>query len=545
MKKFAISIVSMLLLAGCASIPNAGPIQIINDKDAQAEFNDVRVIAKPPTARMNAVQIASGFVAANISTFGDFSVARKYMNSAASRSWYPKNFDVLDSASIQYNDLGTGVVEVSALQIGKLKANHRFDIFPVAKPYLLKMYIKKGANGLRISNTIPNGILSSSDMVRGFSAYNIYFGNESFTKLVPEIVWFPKNEKSLATKLTNELISNSRESLKTAIPNGTKLRSGSVMVSTGTAFVNLNASALIADSEQREFMIAQFVWTLQEITEVGRVQIATNDRVLSTRGKAFLNRSDFANMDPDYSKLSSALFLLEKSYLSSLHEGLLSDLGRLKGIAKFTVSNNHRNIAYVSSGKLKVASILKLKKSKVLAPNAVSLSFDQLGRLWFTDASGNLFCLPSDETIQQLALPVDMKINDFSLSPDAGRIALVVSNNKGSRLLVGSLVSENGVIAFERLRRVEQTLSEVFQVDWIDSRELVVIGKIGLSESVTAMVSLTNGSLRNLNAPRFFESISASNENTVVAITKSKSAWIYEDGLWTKFDTNTHAQYSE
>jgi hypothetical protein len=545
MKKFAISIVSMLLLAGCASIPNAGPIQIINDKDAQAEFNDVRVIAKPPTARMNAVQIASGFVAANISTFGDFSVARKYMNSAASRSWYPKNFDVLDSASIQYNDLGTGVVEVSALQIGKLKANHRFEIFPVAKPYLLKMYIKKGANGLRISNTIPNGILSSSDMVRGFSAYNIYFGNESFTKLVPEIVWFPKNEKSLATKLTNELISNSRESLKTAIPNGTKLRSGSVMVSTGTAFVNLNASALIADSEQREFMIAQFVWTLQEITEVGRVQIATNDRVLSTRGKAFLNRNDFANMDPDYSKLSSALFLLEKSYLSSLHEGLLSDLGRLKGIAKFTVTNNHRTIAYVSSGKLRVASILKLKKSKVLAPSAVSLRFDQLGRLWFTDASGNLFCLPPDEAIQQLALPVDMKINDFSLSPDGGRIALVVSNNKGSRLLVGSLVSENGVIAFERLRRVEQTLSEVFQVDWIDSRELVVIGKIGLSESVTAMVSLTSGSLRNLNAPRIFESISASNENTVVAITKSKSAWIYEDGLWTKFDTNTHAQYSE
>jgi hypothetical protein len=545
MKKLLISILTLMLLAGCASIPNAGPIQIINEKDSQAGFNDVRVIAKPPTTRMNAVQIASGFVAANISTFGDFSVARKYMNSAASRSWYPKNFDVLDSASIQYNDLGTGVVEVSALQIGKLRANHRFDIFPVAKPYLLKMYIKKGANGLRISNTIPNGILSSSDMVRGFSAYNIYFGNESFTKLVPEIVWFPKNEKSLATKLTNELISNSRESLKTAIPNGTKLRSGSVMVSTGTAFVNLNASALIADSEQREFMIAQFVWTLQEITEVGRVQIATNDRVLSTRGKAFLNRSDFANIDPDYSKLSSALFLLEKSYLSSLHEGLLSDLGRLKGNAKFTVSNNHRTIAYVSSGKLRVASILKLKKSKVLAPNAVSLSFDQLGRLWFTDASGNLFCLPPDETIQQLALPVDMKVNDFSLSSDGGRIALVVSNNKGSRLLVGSLVSENGVIAFERLRRVEQTLSEVFQVDWIDSRELVVIGKIGLSESVTAMVSLTNGSLRNLNAPRIFESISASNENTVVAITKSKSAWIYEDGLWTKFDTNTHAQYSE
>ena len=545
MKKFSISILTLMLLAGCASIPNAGPIQIINEKDSQAGFNDVRVIAKPPTTRMNAVQIASGFVAANISTFGDFSVARKYMTSAASRSWNPANFDVLDSASIQFNDLGTGVVEVSALQIGKLKANHRFEIFPVAKPFLLKVSIKKSANGLRISNALPNGILSSSDMVRGFSAYNIYFGNESFTKLVPEIVWFPKNEKSLATKLTNELISNSRESLKTAIPNGTELRSGSVTVSTGTASVNLNASALNADSKQREFMIAQFVWTLQEIAGVGRVQIATNDRVLSTRGKAFLNRKDFDNMDPDYSKLSSALFLLEKSYLSSLHEGLLSDLGRLKGISKFTVSNNHKNIAYITDGQLRVSSILKLKQSKIIAENAVSLSFDQLGRLWFTDSNGILYCLPQGGQVQQLPAAANATIQDFSLSPDGGRIALVVSNNTSSQLLVGSLVSENGVLGFERLRRVEQSLSEAFNVDWLSSREIVVIGKIGLSESVTALISLTNGSLRNLNSPKVFESISASNENTVVGITQSKSAWIYEDSLWTKFDTNTHAQYSE
>ena len=149
-----------------------------------------------------------------------------------------------------------------------------------------------------------------------------------------------------------------------------------------------------------------------------------------------------------------------------------------------------------------------------------------------------------DGTIQKVLQLKNFNIQDFAVSPDKARIAMVVSTQSKSELLVGSVVSENGLLSVVSHHKVEQTLTEVTDVDWINSRELVAIGKIGLSESVTAQISLTNGSLRNLNSPRNFESVSASNYSEVLAVTKSKSVWIYEDGLWAKFDTDLQAVYS-
>jgi hypothetical protein len=544
MKKIFILVFSILLLAGCAGIPTAGPIQIINQDEAQSEVNDVRVIAKPPTSKMNAVQIASGFVAANISTFGDFNVARRYLTAGISRDWYPTDFDVIDTASIQYSDLGTGVVEISALQIGKLKNNHRFQIYPVAKPFLMQLTIEEKVDGLRIASKITNGILTSSDMVRGFSSFNIYFGNENFSKLAPEIIWLPKNEKSVGTQLISSLLEGSSESLMTAIPNGTELRFGSVSISNGAAVVNLNSAALIADNTQRKFMMAQIVWTLQGVPGVGRVQVATNSRVLSTQGKAYLNREDFATLNPDYAKRKSGLYMLKKTSLSSLNNGRLAKLGKLPKNSRFAISEDQKLLAYIVNGELRTAPTSKIKDYKSQYVDVVNIGFDASGRLWFSNTTGNLFCLFPNGVIQKVLQLNKFKIQDFAVSPDNARIAMVVSTQSKSELLVGSLVSENGLLSVVSQHKIEQTLTEVSDVDWINSRDLVVIGKIGLSETVTAEISMTNGSLRNLNSPRSFEHVSASNYSEVLAVTKSKSVWIYEDGLWVKFDNDLQAVYS-
>jgi hypothetical protein len=545
MKKIAVISVLLVLLSGCAAIPTAGPIQIIENNEPQQETDAVRVIAKPPTARMNAVQIASGFVAANISTFGDFGVARKYLTPSVSNNWFPTSFDVLDSASIQYNDLGTGVVEISALQTGRLKKNHRFEIFSVAKPFLKQLTIESTNAGLRISSPIEYGILTSADMVRGFSSFNVYFGNESFSRLVPEIVWLPKNEKSIGTKLVGVLLSGSREDFKTAIPDGTELRFGSLAIANGVADINLNAAALIADNAQRKFMMAQFVWTLQSIPGVGRVQISTNDRILSTQGKTYFNRKDFSRLDPEYANGESSIFALQNGKLSSQNRGLIADLGKLPENISFAVSDNEKRIAYSSSGELRVAPISKVSDYKILYGDIQNQGFDNSGRLWFSNFRGNLFCLQLDGNIQKVLQMRDYRIQDFSVSPDGARIALVATTQSTSTLFVGSIVSENGILSLVNLHKVEQTLNEVSDVEWFNSTELAVIGQIGIRESVIAQVSLNNGSLRNLNSPREFTYISASNRGDLLAGNKSGAVWIFKKGLWTKFGKNLQAVFSK
>ncbi len=545
MRKVVGLFILILILSGCAAIPTAGPIEIIENNVTQQDTNAVRVIAKPPTVRMNAVQIASGFVAANVSTFGDFEVARKYLTPSASNVWNPTSFEVLDSASIQYNDLGTGIIELSALQTGRLKKNHRFEIFSVAKPFLLQFQMENTKAGLRIQNEIQSGILTSSDMVRGFSAFNVYFGNENFTRLVPEIVWLPKNEKSIGTKLVSALLLGSRENFKTAIPNGTALRFGSVAISNGVADINLNAAALNADSSQRKFMMAQFVWTLQSIPGVARVQISTNDRILSTQGKTYFNRRNFSKLDPDFAKRESGIFTLQNGNLSAENDGLLVDLGKLPKDIRFSISENQKRLAYTLNGELRTASVSKVKKYKSQFVDVQNSGYDNSGRLWFSNFRGNLFCLSTDGSIQKVLQLEGLRIQDFSVSPDGARVALIATTQSTSTLLVGSIVSENGILKVVGLHKVEQTLNEVTDVDWFNSTDLAVIGQIGISESVVAQVSLTNGSLRNLNGPRKFNYISTSNKGALLAGSNSGSVWMFEDGQWIKFAKNVQAVYSK
>ncbi|MEN9692607.1 MAG: hypothetical protein RLZZ330_251, partial [Actinomycetota bacterium] len=52
MKRLSIFLISALVLTSCASIPVAGPVEIIENVNVQSDLDDVRVIAKLPSRKM-------------------------------------------------------------------------------------------------------------------------------------------------------------------------------------------------------------------------------------------------------------------------------------------------------------------------------------------------------------------------------------------------------------------------------------------------------------------------------------------------------------
>ncbi|MEY2672711.1 MAG: Lipoprotein LpqB beta-propeller domain, partial [Actinomycetota bacterium] len=202
-------------------------------------------------------------------------------------------------------------------------------------------------------------------------------------------------------------------------------------------------------------------------------------------------------------------------------------------------------LAYTLNGELRTASVSKVKKYKSQFVDVQNSGYDNSGRLWFSNFRGNLFCLSTDGSIQKVLQLEGLRIQDLSVSPDGARVALIATTQSTSTLLVGSIVSENGILKVVSLHKVEQTLNEVSDVDWFNSTDLAVLGQIGISESVVAQVSLTNGSLRNLNGPRKFNYISTSNKGALLAGSNSGSVWMFEDGQWIKFAKNVQAVYSK
>ena len=544
MKRFVPLTLLLLILSGCASIPAAGPIEIIENVNTQANLNDVRVIAKAPSPKMTGLQIVSGFISANISTINDFSLARQYLTSETAHSWKPESTVVLDSASIRFADSGSGFVTVTGLQTGLLTASHRYNIFDMPKPVNFKFSIVSRSDGLRIQGILQNGFLTTSDLIRGYSPYSLYYANEDFSSLVPEVVWLPHYEKAVGTKLINILLAGSRLGLKTAIPAGTQLQNGLVVIERGLGEVNLTSTVQMADNAQRRFMMAQIVWTLQSIPSVGRVGIFENGQTLGSRGKTVLGKNDFQSLGPDNPDRKSSLYLVHKSKISKVRNGKKSLVGYFTKAREISVTSDQLRISYATNGTLNSAYFSLPIDPDDTFSGVKSFTYDRFKRLWFIDAEGGLNCLSENGALQPLAMPLEMKLTHVSVSRDGARLAVVAKNKTGSKLFVATIVSENGNLTVGKPKTIEQSFSEVFDVDWFNSDELVVLGRIGLGKAQVQTLSLSSGYISNLNAPSAVEEIDGDGLSKVVIRKKNGQIWIYDSSGWAKFGSASAVAFS-
>lgn len=532
------------MLTGCASIPVAGPVEIIENVNVQSDLDDVRVIAKLPSRKMTGLQIVSGFIAANISTNNDYAIAREYLTEDTSKSWKPNSVMVLDSASIRYADSGAGFINVTGLQTGVLTPTHRYNLFETPKPFFLKFNVVSGSEGIRIQGILQNGFLTTSDLIRGYSPYSIYYANENFSSLVPETVWLPHYEKSVGTKLINILLAGSKLGLKTAVPDGTKLINGFVVVERGMGEVDLSASALLGDNNQRSFMMAQIVWTLQSVPTVGRVGIFANSEALGVNGKTILDKEDFRKIGPDNAKYASDFYFVENSKIKRFENGEEVLVGRIGNANQIAVSSDQFRISYLKGDVLKTAFFSIPLKADSIHRDVSGFALDRFKRVWFVNESGGLTCEYENGNSQTLVMPLGVKLSQVSISNDGGQIAMLSETKTGSKLYVATINSENGTLSIGKLRNVEQSFSDVFDVDWLNSEELVVLGQIGLSKPQVQTISLTSGYINNLAAPSSVEDLETDGKSSLAVRRKNGQVWLYQVNTWEKFGYATAIAFS-
>ena len=83
----AYGVCGVVLLAGCASMPDSGDLRGVDSTPRQD--TQVRVFAMPPQKNAQPPEIVSGFLEALTSDDPNYSTARQYLTSAASQAWDP------------------------------------------------------------------------------------------------------------------------------------------------------------------------------------------------------------------------------------------------------------------------------------------------------------------------------------------------------------------------------------------------------------------------------------------------------------------------
>jgi hypothetical protein len=541
-----LSLVAVALLASaCSAIPNAGPVVQGPRVDVLRNDGYVRVIARPPIAKMTPDALVRGFLAASASVADGDETARLYLTADASRAWNPQKLTVVyDAAALTVVVDRGDSVRITAPKIGSIDARRRYTTADAGSTMSDDLKLEKVDGEWRIASAPQALYLGEGDVARSFRAYPVFFYNSDFSRLVPEYVLLPIGGGSLATQLMKAMLGGPNtvygNAIRSAIPNGTQLAFRLVSVEGVTASVSLAPSVLETTPKQRDDMVGQIVWTLSSLTDVAIVRVLVDGQpFVVPSGRATHMLADYPELDPAYAAAQPGLVYVRG-------QRVLDYAGNERVLVS---SGDPMSAAALSRDRTLEAVILKARKllyistdGRALQPVAAGRDlakpqFTADNRLWFVDreADGGLRTWDANSGVLQVqtGLPPGARILDYAIAPDQTRIALIVNDGAATTLRLGVIDTAADGRRVLALMRVEQRLTAITSVTWSAMNQLVVLGSAGAVALQPIQVTLPTGAVSVLGGPANAVSLSAAVGQPIVVGDQAGQLWEYDGGRWT------------
>jgi hypothetical protein len=572
-------IVTALLLAACAEVPNSGPVRQGQVQPLVPEEAGVPFIAEPPPRGASPEEIVTGFLRANADFSGDHEIARLYLAPNTSQRWRPGAgtvvYEVLPELRVE--PVAADTVVVTGSQVATIDAEGSYRRAPVDTELGRSFDLREVDGEWRIAGLADGLLIRVADVDEVFRHVSLYFLAPSGATLVPDPVLLPQLP-GLATKVMNRLLrgptSDLRGAVRTAFPQGTELDVQSVPVENGTAIVRLNEAARRADDDARQQLSAQIVWTLKQLAaDIESVRITfPNDEPITTGVNPDQPRDAWATFDPD------GLPGPVRPY--AVREGLV---GRLLGDEEFEpvagaagdgslsvrtpgISLDASRLAAVTSegSSLVVVTLEEGAQAQTVATGAdlSKPSWDPLGNLWWVDrATGGLFVLPSGATQPAPVVLPEIPagpLQKVAVSRDGARIALVAGTGADATTLVGAITGADqldgdrtpeGAVAVTGAHVVLPRLTSVTDVAWADAKTLLTIGEFDGVPSPPMYVSTDGYEVLQIGSQEQLVSLAAApplqpQENPVVGATPRGRLWTYVIGTgWQRLGPGSDPAY--
>jgi hypothetical protein len=447
-----IAIIATLLLAsttGCAQLPRDGQIQIGPDLQSGLESDYLYYSPGSPVAGSTPDEILAGFLNAGTGPQNDYATAREYLSSDLKANWVPnKNVLIQEGRpEITFDNAYGATVKLKVK--AEVDAQGQYTQLPNGTTRELHYKLALEADEWRIASApdLTMVIQPVFDVI--FHGYSLYFFDNQFQHLVPDLRWFP-SRASTSTRLIAALLDGPsswlRPGVKTAIPSGTKLSLSAVAVANGVATVDLSNTALQASASERKFMMAQITETLMQLSNVLSVQLLIERAPQDILAFTNPNRFGFANQ-PVILQNSN---LIELSGSNSMALSEFNTPMKAISPSDFAITSDRKRAVFLNglglyaynTSRVGTAPQLLLKAKGLLAP--------------IIDSSGFIWAVPKDKD-QPVSVfnangePVGFYSGwlngrsraGFSLSPEGSRVILTSAG--GSVYAAVVIRDKNGV----------------------------------------------------------------------------------------------------
>ncbi|MFJ9902827.1 LpqB family beta-propeller domain-containing protein [Streptomyces sp. NPDC101152] len=518
----AYGVCGVVLLAGCASMPDSGDLRGVDSTPRQD--TQVRVFAMPPQKNAQPVEIVSGFLEALTSDDPNYSTARQYLTGAASEAWKP---DL--STTVLADGPGTGpdrsdrrevsddlTFTLSGTKVAQVDAQQSYA--PASGPYTAQVHLTRDKkSGQWRIDRLPQGVvMGKSDFQRNYMSVNKYYFASDATEGTPAAVADPvyvRRRVDPMTQMVRSLLGGPTNWLqhvtRTSFPAGTALQKGVSSLAPddqNKLTVPLNANAAHVEAATCSEMAAQLLFTLQGLTPVvDQVELRSgNQRLCSLSEDRTATYATLASAnDPGY-----LYFVDGKNRLVRIAAGARSTDPRPepvpgalgegeKALKSVAVSRDEHTAAGVAAdGKeLYVASLVTggslgdpvlTSHGRTAQDRFTAPSWDVHGDLWVADRDPGaprllLLRQGKGQPVVVRTPGLDGRIQDVRVAADGVRIALVVAKGSQKSLLVGRI--ERGTdataptVSVLGLRSATPELEDVTAMSWAGDSRLVVVGR--------------------------------------------------------------------
>lgn len=514
----------VVLLAGCASMPDSGDLRDVESTPRQD--TQVRVFAMPPRDDAPPSEIVQGFLEALTSDDPGYSTARQYLTDRAARTWEPEQSTTVladgpateadpagsreDSGDFSYVLTGTRIATVDAQQ----------SYAPASGNYGQTVHLTRDKKtGQWRIDALPTGVvMGKSDFQRNYVSVNkYYFASNTKTDpsgqpmAVADPVYVRERVDPM-TQIVRSVLTGPtswlRPVVRSSFPTGTALPKGVTSLTPddqNKLTVPLNDKAAHIGQGRCDEMAAQLLFSLQSLTptideialRAGGAQLCS---VNKERVPAVAARGSESN--PGYLYFIDGQHRLVRMTSGSGNTkadpvpGALGD--GTKALRSVAVARDEHSAAGVAldgktlyvtatvSGSSLGDPVLE-SKGKTEADRLTTPSWDAHGNLWIADrdpADPRLLLLEKGggEPIKVLTPGLDGRINAVRVAADGVRVAIVVDKGSKQSLFIGRI--ERGVgdgtrpaMSVQELRSATPELEKVTAMSWAGDSRLVVVGR--------------------------------------------------------------------
>jgi hypothetical protein len=500
----------VLALAGCASVPDGSPVQVLRQVGG-----DEAAPPPGPVDGSNPLDLVRDFVTASGSSTDKHAAARAFLAPEAAKWDDTVGVTVLDGQidtvpvpGAPDSSTGATTIRVRGTQIGRLTQAGSFE--PAQSPFQWDVDVVRRDGQWRISR-LPDGVVVPLSIFRDdFRTVRAWFVDPTRQVAVGDVRYVPAvPAKSQAARVIDQLLAGPSSALSGAAASelvaGARLRSNVAATPDGAVVVDLTRTGDL-DATARRLLAAQVVLSLAEVN-VGRVRLLVDGEPLVADHPDW-TRDDFSTIVGDAAPGVDVPALVVAG-------GRVAQLSGPEPSAPLPGPVGNGTIDAESAAStvdgLHLAVVARTPEGRTLliggstggtpvapvaltAPTLTRPSWTPSGTEVWTVRGGNAVARVTLDTggqprvgeVNADALTVLGPISDLRLSRDGMRVAAVVEGG----LYTGSVArSIDGEVAIRDVRRLRSAdVTQAVAVDWRASDTIVAI--TGGVDALVAQISV-------------------------------------------------------